>query len=97
MSSAIETPLETINQQDSKDVGISDFFDKGMETLKFLHEMSGLKTYMELRIVPHYKVKTVESAMKLCLRCQKTYEMIDEWMKIVDLIDQRNELSENVH
>ena len=47
MGSAVETPLETLNQQDSKDVGISDLYDKGMETLKYLHEMSGLKTYME--------------------------------------------------
>ncbi len=65
----IETPLEAINQANSRDVGISDLYDKGLETLKFLHEMSGLKSYMEQRITPHYKVKNIESAMKLCLRC----------------------------
>lgn len=65
----VETPLETINQQNSKDIGVMTMYDKCMETLKFLHEMTGLKQYMEQRILPHYKVKTIETAMKLCLRC----------------------------
>jgi len=42
-------------------------YDKCFETLKYLHVMSGLKDYMDQRILPHYKVKTIETAMKLCL------------------------------
>ncbi len=35
--------------------------------------------------------------MKLCLRCIKTYEMIDEWKQFIELIDERNKLSERIH
>ena len=62
-------PLETVNQGDSKDIGILDLYEKCMETLVFIHEISGLKEYMNQRILPHYRIKNVESAMKLCLRC----------------------------
>ncbi len=71
-------------------------YDKSMETLKYLHEMTGLEEYMKQWILPHYKIKTIETAMKLCIRCQKTYKLIDEWLKFVTLIDERNKLSESI-
>ena len=51
---------------------------------------------MEQRILPHYKVKTIENSMKLCLRCVKTYEMIDEWIDFIKLVDERNALSDRI-
>jgi len=63
-------------------------YEKCLETMKYLHEMTGLKEYMEQRILNHYKVMTLDSTMRLCLRSIKTYEMIDEWIKFIDLIDQ---------
>jgi len=72
-------------------------YEKCLETMKYLHEMTGLKEYMEQRILNHYKVMTLDSTMRLCLRSIKTYEMIDEWIKFIDLIDQWNSLSNQLH
>jgi len=40
---------------------------------------------------------TLDSTMRLCLRAIKTYEMIDEWIKFVKILDERDALSKSIH
>lgn len=39
---------------------------------------------------------TLDSTMRLCLWSIKTYEMIEEWVKFMKVLDERNSLSSNI-
>lgn len=81
---------------------VLELFEALKRTIVFVYGLFGLDKYIVQRVYGIYHqeddklFRTTENATKLCIRCKLGYEMIEKWTHLIDLIVERNLISQSV-